>query len=68
MKFAYTAVLDKELPKYIIGKAEQGRQGYTPMRYCFFDSYKIAQEMADQLNKDLGLSRAEAWEIVAESM
>ncbi|MBE3086271.1 MAG: hypothetical protein IMZ64_08655 [Bacteroidetes bacterium] len=52
---------------FSVGRAEEGVPGFTPTRpYCA--TYKEAQDHADALNKQLGLTPKEAWEIVASTM
>jgi len=69
-KHAYTAVIhsEKGVAMTIIGRADFGTAGYTPHKNRVFGTHKEAQEFADELNEDLGLTKLEAWLIVNDTM
>jgi hypothetical protein len=69
-KYAYTPVIHEEkgIAMTIIGRADFGTVGYTPMKNRTFERHDEAQEFANELNKDLGLTKLEAWLIVADTM
>ncbi len=54
-------------PAYIIGRADEGVPGYSALAIGF-DDYESAQNHANLLNEDLGLSTQEAARIVASTM
>jgi len=64
---AFTAVVTAT--GHAIGLAERDVPGYTPVQVeGEFERYDQAKERADELNRQLGLDRKEAWFIVASSM
>ena len=68
---AMTAVMTDDYDKpYGIGIAEQDRSGYAPMYKgdLWFKTYEEAVKYADERNESMGLTKKEAWEIVASSM
>lgn len=65
-KHAFTAVITDE--GYIIGRADYGKTGYTPLKVAPYKSFEEAKAAANKLNKDLGLTPLEAWHIVADTM
>lgn len=67
-RFAYTAVVEAGNPHYIIGRADFGTRGYTPMRHHHFKTYEEAQKFATEVNEREGLTPIEAAIIVAETM
>jgi len=67
-RIAFTPVVNPEGPGFILGRAEEGLQGYVPLRYRVYDSEEEAQVIADELNAELGLHRKEAWEVIASTM
>lgn len=65
--YAYTAVDIDD--KYTIGRADYKEPGYVPSPWFgIFDTYDEAKEKADKLNEELGLTRTEAFKIIASSM
>jgi hypothetical protein len=69
-RHAYTAVLMKDgRPGFGIGRADEGTSGYTPCgQFGLFKTFADAQKYADGLNEQLGLSKVEAFGIVAGTM
>jgi len=69
-KYAYTPVIHEEkgIAMTILGRADFGTVGYTPCKNRVFETHKEAQEFADELNQDLGLTKLEAWLIVTDTM
>lgn len=66
-KYAYTAVVESS--GFIIGRADYGVGGYTPMRrHPVFPAWDAAKKFADELNEREGLTREEALEIVFNTM
>ena len=65
--FAFTAIITETGAG--IGVAYQDMAGhFTTSNTPTFKAYPEAQEYADKLNADMGLSTLEAWKIVASSM
>ena len=62
---AYTAVTSEG--GAILGVAIKGESGYYPTGW-HYPSYDIAQQQAELMNARFGLTKQEAWEIVASSM
>lgn len=69
-KHAFTAVIgSKDYFPYGIGRANKGKKGYTPQpQHGWFSTYAEAEDKASELNKKLGLTVKEAWELVAGTM
>lgn len=69
-KHAYTPVIHEEkgVAMTILGRADFGTSGYTPCKNRVFETHKEAQEFADELNQDLGLTKLEAWILVMDTM
>ena len=69
-KHAFTPVIHEEkgVAMTILGRADFGTVGYTPMKHRIFERHDEAQEFANELNKDLGLTPLEAWVIVMDTM
>jgi len=66
-KHAFTAIVESE--GYIIGRADYGIGGYTPMRRePTFKTYDAAQKFANGLNEKMGLTKEEALKIVFNTM
>lgn len=65
-KHAFTAVIVEG--GYGVGRADYGTTGYTPLKIVPYATYEVAKELADMLNKDLGITPLEAWHIVANTM
>lgn len=64
---AFVAVIDSR--GFQLGVAIKGRHGYQRYRNSpSFDSFEDAQKEADARNEKLGLTPAEAYEIVISSM
>ena len=51
-----------------IGRADRDVRGYTPVMGVIFKTWSEAYDHADKLNRALGLTNAEAVQIVASSM
>lgn len=67
MNSAWVAVIRNE--GYELGLADRGVPGYSPMRDPIrFDTYEQASEAARTQNRSMGLTDAEALEIVVSSM
>lgn len=66
-RYAFAAVESEGTPAYIIGRADEGEPGYTPMPIGF-GSYEHARRFADLKNEDLGLSKEEAALIILSTM
>lgn len=64
--WAYTAIQRDH--HAILGVAEFGRGGYTPIEIVAFDTYHEAAQTADKLNLDRGISVDDACRIVADTM
>ena len=65
--FAWVAVIDSE--GYTLGGAFRDEPGYSPMREPeYFDTWERANIEADLRNEAMGITDAEALEIVASSM
>lgn len=54
-KHAFTAVVTED--GYVIGRADFGTPGYTPLKVAPYVSFEEAKAAADQLNDSLGLTR-----------
>lgn len=65
-KFAYTAVVVPE--GFILGRADYGTKGYTPVRIRPYSTWDQAREAANKLNSEEGLTPVEAQEIVFNTM
>ena len=66
-QFAFTAIITDTGAG--IGVAYQDMAGhYTISNTPTFKAYPEAQDYADKLNTDMGLSTLEAWKIIASSM
>jgi hypothetical protein len=67
-KHAFTAVVVPE--GFIIGRADYGIRGYTPIKVGGFDfkTYDEAKQFADEQNKSIGLTKDQALEIVFNTM
>ena len=65
---AFTAIVTANC--YIIGRADEHIDGYTPCvdQFGVFESYAAARNKADELNRTLGLSRRDAAMIVCSTM
>ena len=67
MTYAFTAINTET--GSTIGVAFLGESGYLPLANMpKFTVYSEAQDYADKLNHDNGLTGVEAWKIVASSM
>ena len=67
MDYAFTAISTETGAS--IGVAFLGESGYLPVANMpEFTAYTDAQDYADKLNADNGLTGLEAWKIVASSM
>jgi hypothetical protein len=65
--FAFTAVVDSR--GYLVGRADVGTKGYTPvLREGFFPTYHAAKARAEELNKLMGIPNDEADRIVTSTM
>lgn len=65
-KHAFTAIV---LPSgYIIGRADYGERGYTPMKDRAFETYAEAKAAAKAMNDERGMTEREALEIVFNTM
>lgn len=75
-RYAYAAVIIPSLHRahirypYGIGKAVVGHLGYVPVHHDqgYFETYEAAQEKADKLNKNMGLTQIEAYMIIMGTM
>lgn len=67
-KHAFTAIV--EATGYIIGRADYGIRGYTPIRVGGFEfkTYDEAKEFAKEQNRAMGLTDEQAMEIVFNTM
>jgi len=65
-RFAYTAIVRPE--GFILGKADYGTRGYTPVYGQTFKTWDAAKKAATDLNDANGVSRLEAEEIVFNTM
>ena len=65
-KYAYTPIV--EAIGIILGRADYGVGGYTPMRYRIFQTYDEARNFADEVNESEGLTKKDAFEIVSNTM
>lgn len=67
-KHAFTAIV--EAGGYIIGRADYGVRGYSPIRVggYTFDTYEKAKEFAKEQNRSIGLTDQEVMEIVFNTM
>lgn len=64
---AFTAVLVRE--GFGVGVAAEDEAGYWPLPdHGTFKTWDGAQAEADRLNEGLGLTKVQAWHIVASSM
>lgn len=67
-RVAFTAVVH-EGGAFIIGRADEGEQGYTPLPgFGKFKDFETAQERAEDLNKAVGLGPKTAAIIVGRTM
>ena len=67
MTYAFTAILTDTGAS--VGVAFQGEAGHMPVANMpEFTVYSDAQDYADKLNLDSGLTSLEAWKIIASSM
>ncbi len=53
---------------FTLGIAQRDSPGYTPTNYDAVETYEAASAWADEANRRLGLTPAQAAEIVASSM
>jgi len=69
-KHAFTAIVVPE--GFIIGRADYGIRGYTPIRVGGFDfdfkTWDDAKKFADEQNQSIGLTKEQAMEIVFNTM
>ena len=66
-RHAYTAIVGPD--GYIIGRADEGVQGYTPVYLSrTFTTYQDAKSFADELNRNLGRTLKEAYAIILGTM
>jgi hypothetical protein len=67
VRFAYTAIVARE--GYMVARADEDQAGHTPQHALgSFPSYDAAKARAQRLNKDLGLTHQEAYQIVTSSI
>lgn len=67
VRSAFTPVMHREY--WIIGRADEYQRGYTPIsEKGLFDTREEAQKLADEMNKEVGVTKKEALLIVATSM
>ena len=70
-EFAFTAVtiVNTDEWTHTIGMAYKDQPGFSrPVAFSTFENYDDAQAHADLLNQDIGLTKLEAWKIVASTM
>jgi hypothetical protein len=65
---AFTPVVNNEGKGFILGRADEGIFGYTPLPHRIFETMDEAQEMADYLNDELGVSREDSFEIIGSTI
>jgi hypothetical protein len=67
VRFAYTAVV--ALGSYMVARANEDQPGHALQdAFGAFPSYEAAKARANGLNKDLGISYHDAYQIVVSSM
>lgn len=66
-KHAYTAIVEPNVG-YIIGRADYGIGGYSPMRHRIFKALDDARKFADELNAAEGLTKEQVLKIVFNTM
>ena len=67
-KHAFTAIVEPGREGYIIGRADYGLGGYTPLRHQIFKTYDEAKRHADEVNEREGLTKEQALKIVFNTM
>lgn len=65
-RHAFTAVVQEH--GFMLGRADEGVQDYTPVPGSFFTSYEEARKEAHRRNEALGLGKMEAFEIISSTM
>jgi hypothetical protein len=66
VRSAFTPIVVEE--GYILGRADENIPGYTPIYAKVFDTIEEAEQTADELNERHGLTKKEAYEIIASTM
>jgi hypothetical protein len=65
-RIAFTAIVYEK--GYKIGLCHEGIDGYTPTLFGPYSTYESYNKMADTLNSGLGLTKEDAYKIIASTM
>ena len=69
VRSAFTPVIDRAGRGWAIGRADEYQSGFTPIpEKGTFRTMQAAQKVADDMNKEIGITKKEALIIVATSM
>jgi len=65
-RIAFVAIIDEK--NYKIGLCHEDIDGYTPTLFGPYSTYESYNKMADELNAGLGLTKEDAYKIIASTM
>lgn len=69
IRSAFTPVLNRAGSGWMIGRDDEYQSGFTPIpEKGVYKTMKSAQKVADEMNKEIGITKKEALLIVATSM